>query len=241
MPLRMTKVLLHITKNANERVHWELSAAGWYAILWREMPWLVSSTEVDTNPYMDTQLSAQFHHTRYRRRHHRLLYANPTGIVLLGGGGTWCQVWPLFSVLWAINLYDFWRVKVCQFRANTRLMQLNEIVYFYSRLETCLRACELVDINIKCSLLPSVQSWALYFVSGDWPSNPLWRSGTSSPYLAQMLCFFCGTLITFMGFAKLGFLINYISGSVLRGFLNAQGFALPVSQLPALFGVKSRI
>ena len=53
-----------------------------------------------------------------------------------------------------------------------------------------------------------------------------------------MLCFFCASIVTFLGFAKLGFLINYISGSVLRGFLNAQGFALPVSQLPALFGVK---
>ena len=44
-----------------------------------------------------------------------------------------------------------------------------------------------------------------------------------------------------LGLTKLGFLINFISGSVLRGFMNAQGFALPVSQLPALFGVKEKM
>ena len=53
-----------------------------------------------------------------------------------------------------------------------------------------------------------------------------------------MLCFFSAILITTLGFCKLGFLINFISPSVLHGFLNAQGFALPVSQFPALFGVK---
>ena len=126
--------LSQVTKSANERVHWKLSAACWYAVLWPEMPRLVSSAENGSNSDMDSQLSAQFYHTRYCGRRNRLFYANPTGIVLFRGSGTWCQVWPLFSVLWAINLYDFWRVKVCQFRANTRLMQFNEIVYFHSRL-----------------------------------------------------------------------------------------------------------
>ena len=38
-----------------------------------------------------------------------------------------------------------------------------------------------------------------------------------------MLAFMLGALLSFLGFARLGFILNFVSGSVIAGFLQAQG------------------
>ena len=46
-----------------------------------------------------------------------------------------------------------------------------------------------------------------------------------------------GALLSFLGFAKLGFILNFVSGSVIAGFLQAQGLTVPLGQLKKLFGI----
>ena len=93
----------------------------------------------------------------------------------------------------------------------------------------------------QCLIGPSSISAALMRdfiqIPTEWPFNPEWRGGTSSPYLSQMLAFMMGALLSFLGFAKLGFILNFVSGSVIAGFLQAQGLTVPLGQLKKLFGI----
>ena len=54
---------------------------------------------------------------------------------------------------------------------------------------------------------------------------------------ALTLAFLSGVMLMLMGFLKLGFIANFLSHSVISGFITAAGLLIAVSQLKHLFGV----
>ena len=56
----------------------------------------------------------------------------------------------------------------------------------------------------------------------EWPFNPAWRGGFSSPYLSQMLTFWTGLIMAVLGLIRGGFILNFVSNAVVAGFLQAQ-------------------
>ena len=64
-------------------------------------------------------------------------------------------------------------------------------------------------------------------------------TGVSSPQIAQLLSFFMGVILGSLGLLQLGFLVNFISSSVVTGFIQAASFTIPLGQLKKIFGVKS--
>ena len=64
-------------------------------------------------------------------------------------------------------------------------------------------------------------------------------TGDATTYvmLAATLAFMVGLIQTFMGLARLGFLINFISHPVISGFTSAAAVIIGVSQLKHLFGL----
>ena len=59
-------------------------------------------------------------------------------------------------------------------------------------------------------------------ISTEWPFNPAWRGGFSSPYLSQMLTFWTGLIMAVLGLIRGGFILNFVSNAVVAGFLQAQ-------------------
>ena len=59
----------------------------------------------------------------------------------------------------------------------------------------------------------------------------------SDPRLANLLCFFSGLLILFLGIFNLGSIVNYISNPVLVGFISAASLIIPLSLLERVFGI----
>lgn len=59
----------------------------------------------------------------------------------------------------------------------------------------------------------------------------------SDPRLANLLCFFSGLLILFLGVFNLGSIVNYISNPVLVGFISAASIIIPFSLLERVFGI----
>ena len=66
-----------------------------------------------------------------------------------------------------------------------------------------------------------------------------WNKGVSSPFLAQIASFFIGCILTLLGTFQLGFLVNFISSSVVNGFIQSAAFSIPLGQFKNLFGVQS--
>ena len=64
--------------------------------------------------------------------------------------------------------------------------------------------------------------------------------GVSSPFLAQIASFFIGCILTLLGTFQLGFLVNFISSSVVNGFIQSAAFSIPLGQFKNLFGVESK-
>lgn len=54
---------------------------------------------------------------------------------------------------------------------------------------------------------------------------------------ALTLAFLSGVILLLMGFLKLGFIANFLSHSVISGFITAAGLLIAISQLKHLFGV----
>ena len=48
-----------------------------------------------------------------------------------------------------------------------------------------------------------------------------------------------GIILGGLGLIQLGFLVNFISSSVVTGFIQAASFTIPLGQLKKIFGVKS--
>ena len=48
-------------------------------------------------------------------------------------------------------------------------------------------------------------------IPDEWPFNPAWRGGFSSPYLSQILAFWVGLILMLLGVFRLGFILNFIS------------------------------
>ena len=64
------------------------------------------------------------------------------------------------------------------------------------------------------------------------------ESGTADYASAALtLAFLSGVMLMLMGFLKLGFIANFLSHSVISGFITAAGLLIAVSQLKHLFGV----
>jgi len=86
----------------------------------------------------------------------------------------------------------------------------------------------------QCAIGPTATSSALmvdFILRPDtWPVDPRYH-GTSSPYLATLLAFTMGTILTTLGLLQLGFLVNFISPSVVSGFIQAAAFTIPLGQL----------
>jgi SulP family sulfate permease len=57
--------------------------------------------------------------------------------------------------------------------------------------------------------------------------------------IALTLAFISGALLLLMGFLKLGFLANFLSHSVVSGFISASGLLIAASQLKTLMGVQA--
>ena len=93
----------------------------------------------------------------------------------------------------------------------------------------------------QCAIGPTAISSALMvdFIlrPANWPADPQFH-GTSSPYLATLLGFTMGTILTMLGLLQLGFLVNFISPSVVSGFIQAAAFTIPLGQLKKIFGLK---
>lgn len=95
----------------------------------------------------------------------------------------------------------------------------------------------------QCAIGPTAISSALMIdflrVDGTgWPSDPRY-TGVSAPQIAQVLSFFMGVILGGLGLIQLGFLVNFISSSVVTGFIQAASFTIPLGQLKKIFGVQS--
>ena len=90
---------------------------------------------------------------------------------------------------------------------------------------------------------------SLHLVSGPTAALSIVIFATLSPLavpgsaayiqLALSLTFLCGVLMLVMGFARLGFLVNFISHSVVIGFTAGAAVLIAVSQLKNFFGVSA--
>ena len=85
---------------------------------------------------------------------------------------------------------------------------------------------------LSAALTSTVIAWP-----ADWPT-PVDISSPSSPELASVLSFFTGCILLVVGLLQLGWIVNFISGPTLTGFISAAAFTIPLEQLPKLFGLK---
>lgn len=78
-----------------------------------------------------------------------------------------------------------------------------------------LAAFAVTTTSKECVLGPSSISAALMAdyirIPSEWPFNPAWRGGFSSPYLSQMLAFWVGLILSCLGLLRLGFILNFVS------------------------------
>ena len=72
----------------------------------------------------------------------------------------------------------------------------------------------------QCAIGPTAISSALMneFIRNPWPADARYQ-GTAAPELAQVLAFFMGCILGTLGLLQLGFLVNFISASVVIGFI----------------------
>ena len=48
-------------------------------------------------------------------------------------------------------------------------------------------------------------------IPAEWPFNPAWRGGFSSPYLSQLLTWWVGLIVMLLGVFRLGWILNFVS------------------------------
>ena len=90
------------------------------------------------------------------------------------------------------------------------------------------------------SLGPAAISSALTSTLIAWPAEwptPAGVNGPSSPELCSVLSFLTGSILLLIGLLQLGWIVNFISGPTLTGFISAVAVVIPVEQMAKVFGL----
>ena len=59
----------------------------------------------------------------------------------------------------------------------------------------------------------------------------------TSPHIAQVLAFMTGFIVLGVGLLRLGWLVEFISGPAVSGFMTGSALNIAVGQVPGLMGI----
>ena len=63
--------------------------------------------------------------------------------------------------------------------------------------------------------------------------------GVDKPLLAESLAIISGSIILFIGLARLGFIVEFISLAAICGYITGSAFNIGIGQIPGLLGISS--
>ena len=90
------------------------------------------------------------------------------------------------------------------------------------------------------SIGPAAVSAVLTSTIIAWPDSwppPSGVTAPSSEELSAVLSFLTGCILLLIGLLQLGWIVNFISGPTLTGFISAVAVTIPLDQMAKLFGV----
>ncbi|TKX23663.1 sulfate permease [Elsinoe australis] len=67
-------------------------------------------------------------------------------------------------------------------------------------------------------------------------ADPFYK-GANAPIIANALAIICGAIVCFMGLARIGWLVNFISLTAISAFMTGSAINIAVGQVPALMGI----